>query len=71
MPPKICMPRREKMKMKRKRMTRSEAMEEIEFTSDLTRFPIDAQYLQGSHNRRTREPRGSAWFVGIDHRNVD
>ena len=46
MPPKICMPRREKMKMKRKRMTRSEAMEEIEFTSDLTRFPIDAQYLQ-------------------------
>ena len=47
-PPKICIPRSEKMKMKRKRMTSSELMEEIEFTRDLTRFPIEAQYLEFS-----------------------
>ena len=51
MPPKICMPSSEKMNMKRKRITRSDAMEEIEFTSDLTRFPIDAQYLQRTIKR--------------------
>ena len=44
-PPKICIPNREKMKMNRKRITSKELMEEMEFTRDFTRLPMEAQYL--------------------------
>ena len=47
LPPKICIPRREKIKMNRNRITSRELMEEMEFTRDLTRLPIEAQYLSG------------------------
>ena len=45
-PPKICIPNREKIKMKRKRITSRELMDEMELTSDLTKLPIEAQYLE-------------------------
>ena len=32
--------------MKRKRITRRELMDEMEFTNDLTKLPIDCQYLK-------------------------
>ena len=44
-PPKICMPSRAKMKMKRTSRTSSALMEAIELTKLLTRLPIDDQYL--------------------------
>lgn len=50
LPPKICIPSREKMKMKRNKMTSRELMDAIELTSDLTRLPIEAQYLQKHGN---------------------
>ena len=46
LPPKICIPSRAKMKMNRMRRTSSALMEAIELTKDLTRLPIDDQYLQ-------------------------
>ena len=45
-PPKICIPNREKIKMNRKRITSRELMDEMELTSDLTKLPIEAQYLE-------------------------
>ena len=55
-PPKICIPNNEKMKMKRKRITSRELMDEMELTNDLTKLPIEAQYLKwiiflGSQNK--------------------
>ena len=49
LPPKICIPSSEKMKMKRKRITSNELMELIELTSDLTKLPMEAQYLEASN----------------------
>lgn len=46
LPPKICIPNREKMKMNRKRITSKEFIDEMEFTRDFTKLPIDAQYLK-------------------------
>ena len=45
LPPKICIPSRAKMKMKRTRRTNRATMEEIELTKDFTRLPIADQYL--------------------------
>ena len=45
-PPKICIPSKEKMKMKRNKITSRELMEEMELTRDLTKFPMEAQYLE-------------------------
>ena len=44
-PPKICIPRSAKMKMKRMRSTRRALMEAMELTKLLTRLPMLAQYL--------------------------
>ena len=44
-PPKICIPRRAKMKMKRMRSTSRALMEAMELTKLLTRLPMLAQYL--------------------------
>jgi hypothetical protein len=46
LPPKICIPNREKMKMNRNKITSREFMDEMEFTRDFTKLPIDAQYLK-------------------------
>ena len=46
LPPKICMPNREKMKMNKNRMTNKELMEDMELTKDLTKLPMEAQYLK-------------------------
>ena len=46
LPPNICIPNREKMKMNRKRITSKELIDEIELTRDFTKLPIDAQYLK-------------------------
>ena len=40
-----CMPRRAKMKMKRKRSNKRERMEEMAFINATTRFLKDDQYL--------------------------
>ena len=45
-PPKICIPNNENIKMKRNKITSSEFIDEIEFTSDLTKLPNDDQYLK-------------------------
>ena len=45
-PPKICIPKSAKMKIKRIRRTSRALMDAMELTKLLTRFPIDAQYLQ-------------------------
>jgi hypothetical protein len=45
-PPKICIPSSENIKMNRNSITNRELMEEIELTRDLTKFPIDDQYLK-------------------------
>ena len=42
-PPKICIPNKEKMKMKRNRITSKEFMDAMEFTSDFTKLPIEDQ----------------------------
>jgi hypothetical protein len=52
-PPKICIPKREKMKMKRKRITSRELMDEMELTNDLTKFPIDDQYLKFAGGKKS------------------
>ena len=41
-----CMPRRAKMKMKRKRRSKRERMEEMAFINATTRFLKDDQYLR-------------------------
>ena len=46
LPPKICIPNNENIKMKRNKITSSEFIDEIEFTSDLTKLPNDDQYLK-------------------------
>ena len=46
LPPKICIPNKEKMKMNRKRITSKENIDEMEFTRDFTKLPIDDQYLK-------------------------
>ena len=42
-PPKICIPNKEKMNMKRNRITSKEFMDAMEFTSDFTKLPIEDQ----------------------------
>ena len=56
-PPKSCMPRRAKMKMKRKRRKSSERMEEIAFIRAMTRLRREDQYLEG-------RKKGGGWFGG-------
>lgn len=46
-PPKSCIPSRAKMMMKRKRSSRREAIDFIEFSSEPTRLLSDAQCLRG------------------------
>ena len=45
-PPKSCIPRRAKMKMKRKSRKSSERMEEMAFISAITRLRREDQYLE-------------------------
>lgn len=45
-PPNSCIPRREKMMMKRKRRSSREAMERTEFSKDATRLLKEFQYLR-------------------------
>jgi hypothetical protein len=45
-PPKSCIPRREKMMMKRKRSRSREAMERTEFSKDATKLLREFQYLR-------------------------
>lgn len=45
LPPKSCIPRSEKMIMKRKRSSNREAMERTEFRSEATRLLREFQYL--------------------------
>ena len=45
-PPKTCMPRRAKMKMKRKSRKRRDIMDEMAFINAITRFRKDDQYLK-------------------------
>ena len=44
-PPKSCIPRRAKMKMKRKRRKRRDRMDEMAFIRAITRFRREDQYL--------------------------
>ena len=44
-PPKSCMPRRAKMRMKRNKRSRSDTMDLRELNSDTTRFRKEDQYL--------------------------
>lgn len=44
-PPKTCMPRSEKMMMKRKSRSSREAMERTEFSREATRLLREVQYL--------------------------
>lgn len=46
LPPNNCIPRREKMMMKRKRRSNKEAMDFMEFKSDATRLLREAQCLE-------------------------
>ena len=46
LPPKICIPNNENMKMKRNKITSSEVMDVIDSTSDLIKLPKEAQYLK-------------------------
>lgn len=50
LPPKICIPSRAKMKMKRNKRKRSERMDWIELTRARIRLPMLRQYLQ-TYNR--------------------
>ena len=45
-PPKSCIPRRAKMRMKRKRRKSNEMMERIELSSEMTKLRRDDQYLE-------------------------
>ena len=45
-PPKSCIPRRAKIKMKRKSSSSSEMMDFIELSSDITKFRSEDQYLE-------------------------
>ena len=45
-PPKTCMPRSAKMKMKRKRRKRRDIIEEMAFIRAITRFRSEDQYLK-------------------------
>jgi len=45
-PPNSCMPSSANMRMKRKRRNRSEIMERMLLSSEMTRFLSDDQYLQ-------------------------
>lgn len=51
-PPNTCMPRSEKMTMKRKRRRSREAMERTEFRSEATRLLKEVQYLQNNWKKR-------------------
>ena len=46
LPPKICIPNNEKINMKRNRIISKEFIDEMEFTRDFTKLPIEDQYLQ-------------------------
>ena len=50
LPPKICIPKREKIKINRNRITSKEFIDEMELTRDFTKLPIDAQYLKQCAN---------------------
>ena len=54
-PPKICMPSRAKMKMNRTRRTRRALMEAMELTRDLTRLPMEDQYLGAAGDKGAKE----------------
>jgi hypothetical protein len=45
-PPKTCMPRRAKIKMKRKRRKRRDMIEEMAFIKAITRLRSEDQYLK-------------------------
>ena len=45
-PPKICIPSKAKMKIKRMSRTKRALMEAMELTKLLTRLPMEAQYLE-------------------------
>lgn len=55
LPPNTCIPRREKITMKRKRRRSREAIDWMEFNSDATKLERDRQYLKKS--------RGNFWQV--------
>ena len=44
-PPKSCIPKRAKIRMKRKSRNRREMMERIELSSDMTKLRREDQYL--------------------------
>ena len=46
-PPKSCMPKRAKMRMKRKRRNSRDMMERMELSREMTRLRRDDQYLTG------------------------
>lgn len=50
LPPNTCMPRREKITMKRKSRRSREAMERIELIREATRLLKDVQYLRAQKN---------------------
>lgn len=51
-PPNTCMPRSEKMTMKRKRRRSREAMERTELRREATRLLKEVQYLQNGWRER-------------------
>ena len=52
-PPNSCMPSRAKMRMKRNRRNRSEMMERMLLSSEMTRFRSEGQYLYRPHRHTT------------------
>lgn len=64
-PPKSCMPSRAKMMMKRKRRSRREAMDFMEFNKEPTRLLSDAQCLRG-HPVTGRTGGGKGHFIRRD-----
>lgn len=65
-PPKSCMPRRAKIRMKRKSSSRREMMDFIELSSEMTKFLKDDQYtvtlkiLNSRRALRTDRPKDPA-----------
>ena len=54
-PPKSCMPSRAKMRIKRKSRNKSERMERMELSNEITKFLNDDQYLS-NHHRDAMQP---------------
>lgn len=66
-PPNTCMPSSEKITMNKKRSSKSEKIDWIEFKSDATRFESDCQYLKKLFSKESSVNKCSYSLCDLKH----